>query len=203
LLYSKGRYLISITKKDKPYIDIKEDGVTLFNPFETYASKDINFLWKEIEFIDIQIETLQRGYNIVFKVETNIPKKDAKLKQNWFLTTFNEMSNENVYFTTELLDLDQDWEDIIINLQNHNDKIKFSSNRINEIYDRIDTIKKGQSIWMFLLSLLLLGMSSALYREQGFTGMHIIFAFLGIFTVYGTFNYRIVRKYNNTLERNS
>jgi len=114
-LYSKGRYLISITKKDKPYIDIKEDGVTLFNPFETYASKEINFLWKEIEFIDIQIETLQRGYSIVFKVETNIPKKDAKLKQNWFLTNFNEMSNENVYFTTELLDLDQDWEDIILN----------------------------------------------------------------------------------------
>ena len=195
--------MISITKKDKPYIDIKEDEVTLFNPFETYASNKINFLWKEIEFIDIQIETLQRGYSIVFKVETNIPKKDAKLKQNWFLTNFNEMSNENVYFTTELLDLDQDWEDIILNLQNYNDKIKFSSNRINEIYDSIDIVKKGQSIWSFVLFLFLVGTSIPLYKDQGFSFIFILNMGLALFAVYGASSYRITRKYNNTLERNS
>ncbi len=175
--------MILITKNTKPYININKDGVTLFNQFETIKSKKVELSWNEIRYIDVNIQTSFRGYKIIFKIQTNI--------------------NENISFTSELLNLDQDWEDIIINLQNYNKKVKFNKNRILEIYDSMNRVEKTQGIWIMILLSVPFGILLASDSIQDFNIVYIIFLLLGLYEIYQKLDYRTARKYNNNLERNS
>jgi hypothetical protein len=138
--------LALITSQSKPIFEINTNVIHLYNVREKYNYNEIYFTWDEIEYVDINFSSLQRGYTVVLKVQTSLTKEKAKYKQHWFLTEVSELLNEKVMFTVDILDVDQDWEEIILNLESQHEKIVCDKSRINQIYENIDSKKREQSV---------------------------------------------------------